>query len=968
MPKENVSLHTFNRGLVSPLALARTDIERVGLSAETMDNWMPRNLGSMMLRPGTSYIGATASNNQARFLPFIFASTDTALLEITDLNMRVWVSDALVTRASVSSAVANGLFTTNLTSWTDNDEAGSTSAWVTGGYLGLTGNGTTAAIREQEVTVTGGDSSVEHALDIVIERGPVTLRVGSTSGDDDYISEASLGEGQHSLSFTPTTNFFIEFSSRTKRQMLVDSVAVASSGVMSVTAPWAEADLSDIRYDQSGDIVYVACDGYRQYKIERRSTTSWSIVNYDPLDGPFRGINISPTTIAGAAISGNTTLTASAPFFKSTNVGSLFRLTSSGQTVQSDISTEDTWTNPIRVTGTLTSRIFTIIRAGIWSGTVTLQRSLTSETGPWEDVTTYTTNATITYDDSLDNQIAWYRIGVDTGGFTSNVITGATQANPCEITVTDADVFSTGEVIGITGVVGMTELNGNSYTVTKTAATTYTLGVDSTLYTAYASAGAAESEGPVDLTLDYAIGSIDGLARVTGFTSNLIVSAEIISDLGNTDATEDWYEGSWSDRRGHPTSVAFAEGRLCWAGQDQVWLSASDSFSSFDDLFEGDSTTIKRTIGSGPVDNINWLVAARRLLMGGDGSEFSMRSSSEDEPLTPTNAHIKSFSTQGSARVGAKKLDDSGIFIQRGGTRVMEASFGDNYEYQTGDLTTFYPEAGNSPITLIAIQRQPDTRVHCVRTDGDVSILLHDKAEGVSCWVKYSSGGTVEDVVIVPGANGTGEDAVYYIVNRTVNGSTVRYLEKWSLESQSEGATVSRNLDSHIIFSGSPNTAISGLTHLEGETVAVWGGGKDLGTYTVASGAITGLSEAVSSACVGLAYTAQFKSAKLAYAAGLGTPLTQKKTITQLGVILRNTHYQGLKYGPSFTSSEMDDLPLVKDGKITASDTVHSAFDEESFSFPGEWSADARLCLQAASPRPVTVIAAVISVETHDRY
>ena len=90
----------------------------------------------------------------------------------------------------------------------------------------------------------------------------------------------------------------------------------------------------------------------------------------------------------------------------------------------------------------------------------------------------------------------------------------------------------------------------------------------------------------------------------------------------------------------------------------------------------------------------------------------------------------------------------------------MEAGFGQNYEFQSLDLTTFYPEAGDSPITHLAIQRQPDTRLHCVRTDGEVSILLHDKAENVSCWIKHT-GGVVEDAVVLPGATGDGEDAVY---------------------------------------------------------------------------------------------------------------------------------------------------------------------------------------------------------------
>ncbi|WP_196300918.1 hypothetical protein, partial [Streptococcus pneumoniae] len=75
--------------------------------------------------------------------------------------MRVWVDDALVTRPSVSTAVANGDFTTNLTSWTDNDEAGATSQWVSPGYMELVGTGTNAAIRDQQVTVAGANLGVE---------------------------------------------------------------------------------------------------------------------------------------------------------------------------------------------------------------------------------------------------------------------------------------------------------------------------------------------------------------------------------------------------------------------------------------------------------------------------------------------------------------------------------------------------------------------------------------------------------------------------------------------------------------------------------------------------------------------------------------------------------------------------------------------------------------------------------------
>ena len=68
-------------------------------------------------------------------------------------------------------------------------------------------------------------------------------------------------------------------------------------------------------------------------------------------------------------------------------------------------------------------------------------------------------------------------------------ITGATQANPVQITAT-AHGRSTGDVVQITGVVGMTQINDRLFTVTVTGANTLTLnGVDGSAFNAYTSGG-----------------------------------------------------------------------------------------------------------------------------------------------------------------------------------------------------------------------------------------------------------------------------------------------------------------------------------------------------------------------------------------------------------------------------------------------------------------------------------------------
>ena len=883
MALQNVSLLAFNRGIISPLALARLDIDRIPLSAETQTNWMPRLVGSMMLRPGLKYTGGTNSNNKAYHIPFVYAKNDTAILEFTNAILRIKVNDTAITRTAVSTSISNGTFNSDLTGWTDNDEPGGVSAWVSGGYMGLTGNGTNAAKRTQGISVAGGDLGVEHSLNIVINRGPVVIKVGSSSGDDDYISETKLGEGYHSLALTPTGTFYIEFSSRLKKIVYVDSVAIGS-GTLTLTSPYAEADLGYIRTTQSADVVYLACKGYAPYKIERRSTTSWSIVKYLPEDGPIRTANSTNITLVGSAVSGNITLTASKPVFKSAHIGALFKLVSTGQFVSASITAENVFTDAILVEGSGNRRIFTIVVSGTWTATVRLQRSFDLG-ATWEDVSTKT-NGSSTLDDTLDNQDIQYRIGVKTGEFTS---------------------------------------------------------------------------GTVEVSLNYNLGSNVGYVKITAFSSSTSVSAEVLNDLGNTTATSNWSEGAWSNLRGYPSSVAFHEGRLFWAGKSKVWGSVSDAYESFDEDVEGDAGVIDSTIGYGPVDDINWLIPLTRLFLGTDISEKALATTAFDEVITPSNFRIVEPSTQGSANIEPIKLDRKGLFVQSSGTKLFELSYNpQDSDFGSGELTKLAPEIGEPSMLRLAAQRQPDTRIHCVRGDGKVAVLCYDPIENLQGWVLIETDGVVEDAFIMPGDD---ETLVYYCVKRTINGSAVRYLEKWALESECQGGTLNKQADSFIAYEGSSTTTITGLDHLEGEDVVVWGDGKSQGTYTVSSGSIT-LTTAVENAIIGLEYNATYKSSKLGYAAQQGSPLNKKKIIRDLGVVMSNAHYQGLQYGADFDN--LNNLPLVENGVITADDTIWANYDKDTFPFAGVWDTDSRLCLKAVAPKPCTLLAVSFGVQTNE--
>ncbi len=926
MARTNAALHALNRGEVSRFALARVDVERLRLSAEEQVNFLPTVLGPMTLRPGLAYIGGTKSDAVAKLMPFVFAFDDTAQIELTDSVLRVRVNDSLVTRTAVSTSVTNGDFSSG-TGWTTAATGGCTAS-IAGGKLTLTASargGLTSCTRS--VTVAGGDQNVEHGLRIVVERGPVTFFAGSTSGGTDYIDRTTLDTGPHSLTLTPTGGtFHVQFESVLQRSVIVDSIQVDSSGILELPTPWTASDLPNLRFTQSGDVIFVACYGKQQRKIERRSTRGWGVALYQSNDGPFKPRPRQDVQLTPSVYEGNGTLTASKAFFTADMVGMLFRIFTRGQTNSYLLGGLGATGEAIRVKGAGTNRTLTVNVTinSAFTGTIVAERSYEdpdeadvgfTTVGAW---TNQSASTQVTDTPGADNQTAWYRFRIS--AYTSGSITGHFSTNP----------------------------------------------------------------GSNDVTL---AGGRAGICRVTGYTSPTSVSIEVLSPFSQLTISDNWQIGEWSDYEGWPDAVELHDGRLWWFGRDKNWGSASDDYSAFPYDAEGESAPINRSFGTGPVERASWAISLRRLLVGRAGSIGSIWSSALDEPITALNYSGKISTSMRAGNVPAVAIDQTGIFIEGAGRKLIELSYSaEKGDYKPRDLTRLHPDiagsAQGSSFTAIAVQRQPDTRIHSVRSDGQGAVLVYDTDDDVLAWYRVDTDcgvdGEIEDWCVMPAA---GEDAVYCVVKRTINGATKRFIEKFARLDQCRGLPEARLADSHIYYEGSAVTTITGLSHLEGCEVVVWGWntatpftvtledattqtvGKTLGSFTVSGGQITGLASAVTNAIVGLAYEATFRSAKLAYAAAGGTALTKNKKINSVGLILNDTHHQGIEIGQDFVT--MDNVPQARDGFTVADHTIFEDYDLADVPCPGGWDTDSRLCLRATAPKPCTVSAAIIDITTN---
>jgi hypothetical protein len=73
----------------------------------------------MRIRPGTKHLGSSLNDTGAAWVEFVAATDDTALVELTDEKMRVWIDDALLARPHVSTTV-----TLSDTGWADTSTGG----------------------------------------------------------------------------------------------------------------------------------------------------------------------------------------------------------------------------------------------------------------------------------------------------------------------------------------------------------------------------------------------------------------------------------------------------------------------------------------------------------------------------------------------------------------------------------------------------------------------------------------------------------------------------------------------------------------------------------------------------------------------------------------------------------------------------------------------------------------------------
>lgn len=577
-----------------------------------------------------------------------------------------------------------------------------------------------------------------------------------------------------------------------------------------------------------------------------------------------------------------------------------------------------------------------------------------------------------------------YRNGLQVLTGAAKTITGVTRANPGVVT-SAAHGFSNGQEIYIDNVGGMTQLNARNFIVANATANTFTLkdafgtDIDTTGFTAYTSGGSADTI--YEISTPYVEADLFDLRYAQSADTMYIVhpsyDIRVLTRTGSaawtlTTATITGAPSpALSGANDRPSVVTFFEQRLVFANTNNnpqtLWFSKNGDYLNFTVGTAADDALIY-TIASNQVNAIRYLSSTRVLTLGTSGGEYVV-TATNDGPLTPATTLIRKYSNYGTATIEPVQVADVTLFLQRGKRKIREFKYvGDiNADaYQAPDMSILAEHITRGGVIQFAYQQEPDSVIWMVRADGTLLGMTYRREEQVVAFHKHVIGGTfnggqavVESVATLP--TDTGEDDLYMIVKRTIKGVTKRYIEVMKPFDFGSATTGAFFVDSGLSYSGSATTNLSGLFHLEGETVSILANGAVHADKTVASGAVT-LNTSSTIVAAGYGYTSNMQTLRIEAGSVDGTSQGKPKRIHAITIRLHET--VGAEVGNS--AGELDRI-YFRDSSMPMDKAVPLFTGDKDIEFPGGFDEDDRIYVRQNQPLPLTVLALFPRLNTFDK-
>lgn len=521
----------------------------------------------------------------------------------------------------------------------------------------------------------------------------------------------------------------------------------------------------------------------------------------------------------------------------------------------------------------------------------------------------------------------------------------------------------------------------NSTATTFTPAATTGAGVVITASsTAGINGGAGFRSADVGRWVRIKQGSAWGWGQIVTFADTTHVAVDILGAFSTTGASVDWRMSLYNSADGYPACVTFHEDRLLFGGSaaaphrlDGSRTGLYGTFSPSDaDGTIADDHAIQYTLNSKNVQAIRWMSSDEKaLLVGTASASWVVRASSLGEALSPTNVSAKPGPRYGSAAIAPVDGSKSVLFVTRNGRKLRELAYNIDVDgYRAPDLTVIAEHVTKGGLKELALQEEPQSMVWAVRNDGVLLSLSYERDQDLIAWHRHTLGGwsnaghtthaVVESVAVIP-SSVDDYDEVWMVVRRYIDGGTKRYVEMMLKpreygDAQEDAVFV----DCSLTYDGASATTITGLDHLEGETVQVLVDGATHPDCEVSSGSIT-LDRAGSVVHVGYSYNSDGQMLRIDAGAADGT--SQGKIQRAHKCTFRLLESLGMKVGPSF--SNLTPVTFRTSGNPTGQAVPLFTGDKE-VTWEGDYSTANHICWRFDQPLPGTVQAVMPRMHTQD--
>ena len=845
-------------------------------------------------------------------------------------------------------------------------------------------------VRSDTEKYSSGCRELENMIPLIY--GPVTRRPGTkylANVDDDDVKSRMVA-----FIYSATIAYKVEFSNKIINVYFGDSAV--HTGIVS---PYLEADLFQLQFKQSADVMWIVHPSYQPRKLSRVSATEFTldVITFD--EGPFierndivedddvtiavTGYTIATAT-AGAAGAGEFTITSTTNISGLFPVNQRFYVTNStgndtaytvktasyvantltlvpneavangaddGQIMVNDGTVTLTASVATFVTGTsghvdslfkLTHKRRKVITQGTASGTGVIGEAIDIQ-GNWTFTTHGNWDATVEIQRNEDGTTwetyrSYVSVLIGSKG-TRNVQKSDYErgkGNPFAPKPKPIRGEGTRNVLRS----DIEELNNVQYRINVTD---YTAGQIS-----------------ADLVIDESTQS--SIFRITNVVSTTSATATSIVASPENTATNRWAEGAWSHVRGWPSAITFFGERIVYgftnSDQQDIWLS---KISKFENFTSGNLDDSAFTLTLPTANRGRWLGSLEILAAGTSGGEWRIRATTLDAKLTPSDWEMKEQTTRGSADIQAMEVNEAIIFVDYVARKVREYTFSDpKQKYVSPDLTALAEDITSGGITSLAVQKNPDAIIWFTISNSPYLIsMTYEREQNVVAFAEHPLGsdGIAESICITPS---TSEDIITLTVKRTINSSIVRFIEEMQPRDWGSftNAADSFFVDAGVVDTGGDVTIE--VAHLEGEELAVLVDGAVQASKTVADGIIT-IDEAGDRVVAGLPYTYQVSPMRLDISTPRGTTSGSVKNISELVISFFATMNAQFSNGTDTsydinwrTTEDYDSPPELFTGMKTVS-------------FTGGFSTEDNIVISGSDPLPCTVRALIPKIEVTGR-